>query len=1254
MKKIISIFTAICIVLTLTGVSAVTISTNDTSKENTNIIAEREINETVKYDTAIYGNAPTYLMEDSFSGGKNAVYGWDTDLRGGGLSGLEWGEFQMVDTSDSECVSMQKHFIPHKSGKVTFESCVRPYEITDGFYYELTGNDKRLFKFMTYRGYLCLDFSNGSYQRLAKYNAGERITVRADIDLDNQNAVIGVNGKTIGEFDFYEQCDRLDGVMISTSKENEMTVALEYFYIYINYIINETFMYGGDGVTPDDWILESDSEYPGIQYDSGMYYPDVWAYVLDDRSSVDSVKLSKEFETQNNDFVYEVAFLIKNNQNGVAFSLGNDKTKTLNIESVDGNLVLNGSDILIKDYRENFWYRLKAEVSPQNGTADFYINYKKVLEDIKFTSGEFNLISFSTDVTRKNEVRIDDVRLYNKIVLPDDYVEAPEVVNAKGGISVGMQHYAMWNEGNHYGWDRINSYADRIPYIGFYNERSPEAADWMIKYEAEHGIDFAVYDWHRPNNGTFNKGVNNPIKTPSRYQALYEGYFNSQYSNYRDFAILFSAISATTLGGYDDWTNNVAPYLVEYFFKDERYKKVNDRPLLFIYDPQAYVDAMGGLELANRGIDYLDELCKKEGMAGVRFMLDGSSTVTADVLNLRGGYAYAYAQVGATYKGEIDNNNRVEQQFENPIRSIAMGWNKNPWQNDSASHYFLTPDEIGSLADLYVDEYMHWGENGIDRDKVLMLTCWDEYGEGHFFNPTRVDGFETLNEIREAVTNEGKREREELPDSLSLARMSSLYEPGRRALMDHQLDFPDRPDVLADVTEDDLYTVAEFDFADPESIKNWKVFQCADDIHWENGAMVFKSTDRDVGVALYGLNIPTDEIVSARVVSDTPDGGIGMLFYQTTEDSNMGTGGKRFNILQQGNGWETNVGFAYNFDKLKGTITGIRWDPVDDNNPGRYFKVKKIEFLGYKMPEEKKKILQEYEELIATKEQYKVTYMGGSTTRVIDPFLKDDVMYVSAWQFLRDAEFKVKYSWTDKTLTAERGGNTLVLTENSDIAKVNGIDVKIAGECYYGGTSWYNYGHFFMPLRSVVEALGGTVNYNDGNNTADVRFPIQSDGFDYLDKPDSTKPMSFMFDTRTEFEDWTPNSHITAMTLKKGMLRLSISGADPQLKTPKLAVNASDYKYLRIRMKNETSAKQAMLLFVTSSNPKWGGNQKYMISITSNDKELKEYIVDLSTAPWNGTITGLRFDPVDPSTLVQGNVYIDSIEFLDEIDDEEM
>lgn len=1252
MKKIIYMFMAFCIAIVSITASAATISTNNTSKENTNMIAEQEIDKTVMYDTSIYGNTPTYLMEDSFSGGENAVYGWDTDLRGGGLSGTEWGTFQMADTSDTECVSMQKHFIPHKSGKVTFESCVRPYEIADGFYYELTGNDKRLFKFITSGGYLCLDFLNGKYERLAKYKAGERITVKADIDLDNQKAVIGVNGKTVGEFDFAEKCEQLDSVMISTSKENEMTVALEYFYIYINYIINETFMYGGDGLTPDGWTLESDSSYPGIKYDTGMYYPDTWAYVLDDRSSVDSVKLNKNFADLENDFVYEVAFLIKNNQEGVALSLGNNRSAIFNIESISNNLVLNGSDVLVSDYKENFWYRLKVEVSPKKGTANFYINYKKALEDVKFNPDVFNSISFSTDVTNKNEFRIDDVKLYDSIILPDDYVEAPDVVKAKGGISVGMQHYAMWNEGNHYGWDRVNSFADRIPYIGNYNERSPEAADWMIKYEVEHGIDFAVYDWHRP-NGSLNKGVNNPIKTPSRYQALYEGYFNSQYSNYRDFAILFSAISSQTLGGYDDWTNNVAPYLVEYFFKDERYKKVDNRPLLFVYDPQAYVDAMGGIELANKGIDYLDDLCKKEGMNGVRIMWDGSSTVTADVLNLRGGYAYAYAQVGATYKGEIDNNKRVEQQFENPIRSIAMGWNRNPWQNDSTSHYFLTPEEIGNLADLYVDEYMSWDEKGIDRDKVLMLTCWDEYGEGHFFNPTRVAGFETLNEIRDAVTDEGKREHEELPDSLSLARMSSLYEPGRRALMDHQLDFPDIPDVLADVTEDDLYTVAEFDFTEPDSIKNWKVFQCADDIHWEDGAMVFKSTDRDVGVALYGLNISTDEIVSARVVSDTPGGGLGMLFYQTTEDSDMGTGGKRFNIQQQGKGWETNVGSAYNFGKLTGTITGIRWDPVDDNTPGRYFRVKKIEFLGYKMPEEKTKILEEYNNLIATKEQYKVTYMGGSTTRVVDPFIKDDVMFVSAWKFLKDAGFKVKYSWIDKTLTAERKDKTVVLTENSDTIKVNGTDIKIAGKCYYGGPSWYNYGNFFMPLRSVVEALGGTVDYNDENNTADVRFPVVSDGFDYLSQRDDTKPLSFMFDTLTDFEGWQPNSHITAMTLKKGMLRLNISGQDPQLHTPKMSVSSSEYKYLRIRMKNETPTKQAMLLFITSGNPTWGGKQKYIINISSNDKEVKEYIVDLSTAPWSGTITGLRFDPIEPYTQVQGNVYIDSIEFLNEINNEE-
>ena len=1252
-KRLISAVTVIAIISSMitTSVFARTITVTDTSKEYTNTIAEEELAETVNYDTSIYNGDRGYLLEETFSGGENAVYGWDLDTRGGGLGGNEWSTFQLTDTSDSEAVSMTRHFMPHKGGTITFESCVVPTGIEDGFYYELTGLGKRIFKFITYNGNLCLEDRNGTLTRLTKYNVNERIPVKAYIDFDSQAATISVNGRNVGEFGFAENCTQIDTLCISTSKENEMTVVLEYFFLYFNYIINDTFMHGGEGVTPDEWTLKTDSVYSGIKYDTGMYYPDTYAYVLDDRTTVDGIELTRNFAELTDDFVYEVFFLIKEKRDGITLTLDNENNDIIKIQSKDNNLVLNGSETLVKDFMPNFWYKLQITAYPSRGMADVCINYKTILKGYELGKKcAFNKIGFSTDVKRRNELRIDDVILYKKIELPDDYVKKPEIVRAKDGVSVGMQHYAMWNEGSHYGWDKLNSFADRIPYMGHYNERSSEAADWIIKYEVEHGIDFAVYDWHRPNNSGW-KGINNPIKLPTRYQALYQGYFNSEYSDCRDFAILYSAISKANLGGIEDWKDNIAPYLVEYFFKDSRYKKINNRPLFYVYNPQSFIDCLGGFDKACEAVEYLEQLCIDNGMAGVRMMWDGSSGVTEDIVNLPGGYAYAYAQVGANYERELENNLNVENRFKNPIKSIAMGWNRNPWQTDSTSRYFLTPEEIGKLSDTFMNEYKTWESEGIDRDKVLMYTCWDEYGEGHFFNPTRVAGFETLNEIRNAITDEGKKDTEDLPDSLSIARMSSLYQPNRRALMDHQLDFPDSPSFLQTIDEDELFKVYEFDFSDSAAAENWEVFQDAENLHWEDGALKFNSTARDVGIALYGLNIPADNIAYARVTSNTPGGGTGMLFYQTTVDTEMGTGGKRFNLIQSGKDWETNLGKAYNSDKLQGNITGLRWDPVDDPPVGTEFAIKKIELLAYIPSQEYLDSIAEYEKLISVKDYYKVTYMGTAITRVVDPFLRNDNMYISAWQFLRDVGCKVTFSWNDKTLTAERDGCTVVMKDQSDVITVNGVERKIPDICYYGGPEWYNYGNFFVPLRSIIEVLGGSVVYNDSTRTANVSFPVKSDGFDYANSRDLTKPMSFMFDTRADFEGWTTNSHIAAKSLKKGNLRLSINGNDPMMFSSSLNIKAEDYNFVRVRMKNQTAARSAVLLFITTDDKTWGGKKKFYFNISANDKDTKEYIVDLRNSAWEGTITQLRFDPVDAAFDIRGNVYIDSIEFLESLDE---
>ena len=41
--------------------------------------------------------------------------------------------------------------------------------------------------------------------------------------------------------------------------------------------------------------------------------------------------------------------------------------------------------------------------------------------------------------------------------------------------------------------------------LGWYNEGTPEVADWHIKYMLEHGISGVVYCWYRSN-------LNEPVK----------------------------------------------------------------------------------------------------------------------------------------------------------------------------------------------------------------------------------------------------------------------------------------------------------------------------------------------------------------------------------------------------------------------------------------------------------------------------------------------------------------------------------------------------------------------------------------------------------------------------------------------------------------------------------------------------------------------------------------------------------------------
>ena len=73
-----------------------------------------------------------------------------------------------------------------------------------------------------------------------------------------------------------------------------------------------------------------------------------------------------------------------------------------------------------------------------------------------------------------------------------------------------------------------------------------------------------------------------------------------------------------------------------------------------------------------------------------------------------------------------------------------------------------------------------------------------------------------------------------------------------------------------------------------------------------------------------------------------------------------------------------------------------------------------------------------------------------------------------------------------------------------------------------------------------------------------------------------------------------------------------------------------------------------MFFFARTDDKSWGGGKRFDITMSTGDRDFKEYIVDVSQNElWKGTVTQFRVDPV--SGTPEGTLYIDSIEFLKEL-----
>ena len=376
------------------------------------------------------------------------------------------------------------------------------------------------------------------------------------------------------------------------------------------------------------------------------------------------------------------------------------------------------------------------------------------------------------------------------------YIPEPQPV--KSDYLIAAHYYPGWKKGMaglHNGFKDLVDYPERTPLLGYYDEENPEVCDWEIKWAVEHGIGCFIYCWYRKR-----ENVGHPVTVDDirLSHAIHEAYFNCRFKKYMKFAIMWEC-DWGLIQDMDDLVNNLLPFWVENYFKDEQYMTIDGKPVLYIYDWGNLLKKWGTLEKVAEIIETLHDKIKEYGFPGLHisgthctkdiYKHDGIKWVSLDKAK-ESGFDSMFQYCWEVYKDDL-----TETQYEEYLKTFMLDSqyvmddqiqkikdriaydpyfcmytatcmrDSKPWfkvlgvnPRGSVMQMRLTPMEFKGLLIRFKEAIDTLPENSIGR-KIVIIDNWNEWAEGHYVAPSLGTGFQYLEAIRDILTY-----RDNLPD----------------------------------------------------------------------------------------------------------------------------------------------------------------------------------------------------------------------------------------------------------------------------------------------------------------------------------------------------------------------------------------------------------------------------------------------------------------------------------------------------------
>lgn len=348
-----------------------------------------------------------------------------------------------------------------------------------------------------------------------------------------------------------------------------------------------------------------------------------------------------------------------------------------------------------------------------------------------------------------------------------------------------LAHRWLWEEGIGE-WEVIQKgnprfpghYQPKQPLWGYEMDDDPAVVEKWIRTALKYGINTFIYDWYWYSTEDGYSG-------PYLESALNDGFLKAPSHNQMNFYVMWANHDVKyNYWNYHKWGDRedrlfnpdvdweafrkVVARLIGQYFSQPEYVRIDGCPVLGIFSFDNFVRGFGSLDEAARALDYFRDEVRKAGFPGLHLqeIHGGGFRLTEEKgallkeriarLGINSVAMYNMGGFNTDYLTHGANGIGIRQEwdafFDVPVfPCVSIGWDDTPRYPkkgaEKVSYYNRTPQAFAG----FLKEALNYVDAHPEQPRFLMINAWNEWVEGSYLLPDRLNGYAYLEAVRDVL-----------------------------------------------------------------------------------------------------------------------------------------------------------------------------------------------------------------------------------------------------------------------------------------------------------------------------------------------------------------------------------------------------------------------------------------------------------------------------------------------------------------------